>query len=821
MRDRWVLRAGAVLLGGVISEYSRLSARVFILALLVLIFIRILRWKPADFARSYFRPEIIILTVSVVIGFIYGMTAERGLAEPLVIKNIEVRGELIDWSTDEIGGKGIFEIDDTRDRYYLKVYSEVISDSSWAKVRQGDSLAFTAKLEQPNFSGTEGGFDPQLYNAVRGIRGTLYTSGETEIIKEGRSSFVWLIREEVRKSLVGFENGCSAVFEGILFGDSSQIPDNIIERYKVTGVLHVFAASGANVAFVITLVWGLLFFLPRKARILVCVGLIFFYALLCGANPPIMRASILGTAVLLGMIGKGRVSSLRWLAFAGVILFAWNPLYLRDIGFQLSFSASWGIIVLAKKMGDIKIFDKMPILLRFTVLAVFGVQLASLPLLMACFHRVSLIGLLANVFVLFILGAVLQFGLIGTILLIYKPFALVFFQVSIWLIEFTDTVLGFLAKISLADFWVLNPGILFFVFWYVSLAVWLIGRKKVWFVFRVQLRKLSWTILIWHEKLLGKKLESGQKAKSYCGVFLTKEFAQCIINLLKKEQYQKTIGIVIVLILFWSPWNYYQRLEVVFVDIGQGDCILLHTAEENIMVDTGPKTESFDSGESIVVPYLMQRGIGSLDILFITHEDGDHIGGANYIVNNIPVNKIGVSAVGERLYNEEWQNGIPIQDYSLAGKLLQLSAGDRLDFTSGMVIEVLAPVEVLTGTNADSNNNSLVIKVRYMGKSILLTGDMELEEMQTMVERGANWDVDFLKIPHHGGKSSFDEEWFDNVNPEAVFICVGRNSFGHPTEKVLSYWNGRDIPLYRTDEDGTIQLIIDKNGTEIIRGRDK
>lgn len=830
MKDKWVWRAAAVLVGGLISVYSSQEVRIWVLAFFLLLFVRLWFWKPSDFFGRWYRPEVILLAAGVLTGYIYGMTAEKELPRPLVVDRLTLTGRLADWVVTDSGARGIVELEkvyyfessspeqleELREKlgrkYLVRVYSDRTGGvkEGWSRVRPGNRIRFEARLEHPRAPSIEGGFDPSLYYAVRGITGTLTARGDADFLEEGRPPLTWLIRERIRTVLLPYWPEETGILEGILFGDSSRIPPDIIDIYKTTGVMHVFAASGANAAFVTALAWLLFFFLPKRMRILASIGFIVLYAALCSGNPPILRATIMGSAVLLGMFGRGKVSSLRWLLYSGVILFVWNPLYVRDISFQLSFAAAWGIIVLSPRINKMSWLEKFPPVLRFAVSAAFGAQIASLPLLISVFHRVSLIGFAVNVLVLFVLGAVLQLGLIGTILAFAKPLALVFFQVSFWLLEFTNAVLGYLAGFPLADFWVLEPGILFWVFWYIVIAVILIGREKLWFVFMVQVRKIK-RLLSWfgqNEGQFSQEVSAGFKdSGSFFGLkAVLFSYKDCLLRFL---------FIFLFVIFLWSPWIPGEKLEITFLDVGQGDCILIQTPGENFLVDAGPKLDNFDAGEKIIVPYLLEEKVGRLDVVFITHEDGDHIGGAGYLLNNIPTDLVAVPELGERLASREWQNGIPAVIWSSPEKLVRLKAGDSLNFESGLTVEVLAPTGVLTGTGADANNNSLVLLLHYLDRKILLAGDMEGEEIRTIVERGGKWDADFIKIPHHGARSSFDESWFDQTYPRAVFISVGKNRFGHPSPEVLAYWRQRGIPVYRTDIHGTIRLTIDKKGSSL------
>ncbi|NLI92418.1 MAG: DNA internalization-related competence protein ComEC/Rec2 [Peptococcaceae bacterium] len=785
MKDQFMRHAAAILLGGFIAVQIKQEVRIWILAFFVLLLIRVFYWKPADFWGRMNKPEIFLLSAAILIGFFYGMTAERIIAGPLIIQETVLQGKIEDWSIDHTVAKGIILLQNDKqihkglgERYSIRVYTDSRGTfgQGWEVVKPGDRIRFAGRLEQPKGPGTAGEFDVPLYNAVRGLSGLVTAKSEVTVLEKGEPGISWRIREKVGSVLKANWPDQAGIMQGILFGDSSRIPSQSLEMYKASGVMHVFAASGSNVAFVILLFWGIFFFLPQKLRIAATVGMVVLYAALCQGNPPILRASILGIAVLIGRIGKGKMSSLRWLMFAALSLFVMKPLYLKDISFLLSFAATWGMIVLSPRLEKVKGINKLPGPLRFSVAVSLSAQIAALPILIEVFHKISLVGFIANIFILFILGAVLQFGLIGTVLIMFPFFPCVFFQAGVWLLYFTDTVLGWLAAFPFSYYWVLSPGQLFWLLWYCSLGVWLFGKDKVWFILRVQLRKLSGPL-------------------------------------------KPIFFLLFFILLVWISSSKTNGISVTFLDVGQGDCVLIRTAQENLLVDTGPKNDRYDAGERIIVPYLMEKRINELDMVFITHEDSDHIGGAKYLFANIPVKTVGVPEVGDRLGNPGWQEGIPPEFLDNKDKLMRLQAGDTLEFSSGLTIEILAPVSATGGSTADPNNNSLVMILHYLGSEILLTGDMEKEEMQQISDRGAKWNADFIKVPHHGGKGSLEPSWYDETYPLAVIISVGRNSFGHPSPEVLAYWQERNVTIFRTDIQGTIELENEGQGFRIIAGR--
>ena len=901
MREVWVRRVSAFLAGGVAGVFAPNGIEIWLVGILGLLGVRLLVWQPPDFFGRLWRPEIIILGATVLVGYLYGLTGDLRLADPIRIEGVEVRGTLLDWQVSEGQGSGVFEIyawsggkvvnggqeeampdDFAGQKYRLAVYpgADGALPVDWQQVVPGDALTFRANLERAPGAGTPGGFDRRIYDNVRGLSGTLTAKGNMTVLEMGTPSWVWRVRQHVSQYLATWSSEETGVLEGILFGDSSRIPPEIEENYRVTGVLHVFAASGSNVAFVAALFWGLFRFLPRTFRVTGTSLALLFYAALCGGNAPIIRATVLGVAALLGSLGQGRFSALRWLLFAAGGLFIINPLILKDIGFQLSFAATWGIIVLAPRLAALPIMSKVPAGLRQVMAVTWSAQLLTLPLLIDAFHRISLIGLVVNLFILFLLGTVLELGLVAVLLSFSVTLSAPLFQVCFWLLAWTNQILAYLATLPWADVWVLRPGWGFWLLWYGGIALYLVGLEKVLYMVKVQ-------GLVWERKLaarlhrdqgckrperperLGgsggsagatsaerfkepagderfKEPEGAERFKEPAGAKMPEEPAgaerfreparaekserprgSAVSSKMdgagyrpwRTEQIVKWGGILLIGLWLWAPWQGQGELEVTFIDVGQGDAILIRTPEEQtILIDAGPKTDNYDAGERIVIPYLLEMGVKELDALLVTHEHQDHIGGVGSILENIPTGWVGVPQVDERLTALEWRNTLSGYEQQ-AGQVQTLAVGDRVELDSQAWLEVLAPNEVLVGTHSDANNNSLVLKLHYAGQTVLLTGDMEAEEMKSMESAGADWEADFYKVPHHGSRYSLEKDLLDTMEPKAVFISVGKNSFGHPAEEIVDYWEQRRVPIYRTDLDGTIRLILDEDGAEIITGR--
>ncbi|HWQ89339.1 MAG TPA: ComEC/Rec2 family competence protein [Desulfitobacteriaceae bacterium] len=829
MNDLWSRRTAALLCGGISGIYLPAAAGFWVMGILLLVLVRLWLWRPQDFWGRVYRPEIFITAVGVLAGFVYGLTVPQQWPEPFNLKYIQLSGTLLDWSETSAKATGVFEVEEGAgdqeivtglrgQKYRLTVYpkSDGQLPAAWQQVQPGDHLRFAARLEQPRSQGTAGAFDLRLYYAVRGLQGSLTAQDEVIIAAQGSPPLTWLIRKQVMENLRLWDRTETGVLEGIIFGDASGISSELQERYRATGVLHIFAASGSNVAVVLGLLWFLTVWLPLRLRLGMCSAGLIGYAALCDGNAPILRATILGIAVLLGRLGWGRVPPLRWLLLAALILFVHNPLLVRDLGFQLSFIATWGIIVLGPRIQAWQVFHYFPRQLAWALAGTLAAQIAVMPLIITAFHRLSLVSLLANLAVMVLVGTVLELGLIAVMLSYIPVLAAPFWQVSLWLLQISNAALAQLALLPWAEVMVMQPGVGFWLGWFGGITVWLAGRERLAFIARVYCRKLWRRLLFNHcqhlyPQLLNHLLEP-HRTKF---VNLTGEYGPLSKNNLS------WLLIALLTILLWSPWGKSTVLEVTFLDVGQGDCIIIQTPEQQaIMVDSGPQNEQFDSGAKIIVPYLLHEGIKNLAALLLTHEHQDHLGGAQTVLENIPVAWVGVPAVDQRLSNQQWSEGLTagIQDSSERFRLLQ--SGDKIVLDSGIFLEVLAPRKVLEGTSSDPNNNSLVLRLNYQESSVLLTGDMEQEEMATIADAGLDYEADFFKQPHHGSTNSLAEPWLDAIQPRAVIISVGKNSFGHPSPQVLQYWAGRQIPIYRTDQDGTIRLRLDpQGGAEIISGR--
>ncbi|HII90846.1 MAG TPA: MBL fold metallo-hydrolase [Methanosarcina sp.] len=241
-----------------------------------------------------------------------------------------------------------------------------------------------------------------------------------------------------------------------------------------------------------------------------------------------------------------------------------------------------------------------------------------------------------------------------------------------------------------------------------------------------------------------------------------------------------------------------QNLTVHFLDVDQGDSILLEIDGKSMLVDAGES----DQGK-VVTAYLQDQGISTLDYVVATHPHSDHIGGMNEVLNNFQVEHFvdsgypHTSKTYENMLTTIDQKNIPFQ---------VAQAGQKIDFDPAVDIEVLNPAKTYS---EDLNENSVVLKVTYGTTSFLLMGDAGLETEERIMKAGYNVDADILKVGHHASRSGSGISFISAVSPEVSVIEVGAgNDYGHPHAEILERLQ-KASKVYRTDLDGAITVTTD------------
>jgi competence protein ComEC len=267
--------------------------------------------------------------------------------------------------------------------------------------------------------------------------------------------------------------------------------------------------------------------------------------------------------------------------------------------------------------------------------------------------------------------------------------------------------------------------------------------------------------------------------------------------------------LVVIIVQVFSPVD---NLKVNFINVGEGDCILIEAPKKyNILIDGGGTPLSdFDVGGKVVIPYLRRKGINKINLLILTHPHLDHLEGLLAVLREFKVEMVLDSGLICNIpeYREF------ISNIKKEGILYhQARAGDNFIFNNNLEIILLNPLYNSDFYNeSDFNNASIVVKLLYKNTDFLFTGDIENTTEQNLLIWQNILKSDVLKIAHHGSSNSSSLEFLEKVNPIITIISTGKNNFGHPSEKIIERLKDKNIPVYRTDQNGTV--IIRTNGQE-------
>ncbi len=265
-------------------------------------------------------------------------------------------------------------------------------------------------------------------------------------------------------------------------------------------------------------------------------------------------------------------------------------------------------------------------------------------------------------------------------------------------------------------------------------------------------------------------------------------------------------GLALAFVLVWSSVASRpdDNLHVYFLDVGQGDATLIRTpGGDDILVDGGPD-ESVLSEIGSVLPFWDRK----IELVILTHPDSDHVGGLTPVLERYAVDEV-------------WKTGVNYQSAIYADflrlidenqiKFSDVSQGERRIFDERVSLEVLAPLNSLVGKSVkDTNITSLVCRLDFEGKSFLFTGDAPSEVENSLIKQNANLKADVLKVSHHGSRSATSEEFLELVLPQIAVISCGKdNRFNHPHQEVLERLALISAQVYRTDQIGRMEMIVE------------
>ena len=661
-----------------------------------------------------------------------------------------------DVNNEKISGKTLVNVTD--------------ENGDFSNLNIGNLYKITGKLRLPFKASNPSQFDYGKYLRNFNTYTIIYAENSNCEKLDEKLSIKWRFLNElnnVRNNIINthakyLKSPNLEILGGIVFGDDAVAPpDYIKDSFKNSGLLHILAASGMNVAFI----YGFWYFILRRLRapvkftIISGMCVVILYTLMTGLGASVVRASLMLLFVLAGKLIDRDSHSISLLAFVASLMLLYNPAYINDVGFQLSFIVTFGLLTTANAVMALIQKFKIPNWLAGEILIPIVAQFWVIPLQMFYFNTISTYSIPANISIMPFLSVISFGGFLSSIAALIKPIAKYICFVFDFILKFCLDILVFISdffsNLPHSIFETTHPSVIQVVLYYLIL-------------------------------LLVTLLFKFGFSKRICGGICT---------------------LTIILILSAIPLHNHD-LEIISFDVQNADAFLVKTPENKyFMIDTGKagynggKTQA----EVIILKYLKDRGIKELEGLVITHFDSDHSGGAVDLANKLKINKIYINS-----YSSDTLTAKNFYDTVKSKNLnsLLVQKNETIYKEKDLQIRNFLP------HGKTDNENSIITLLSYKDFQMLFMGDAGVEAYNTIKSELPNAPIEVLKVGHHGAKGVVDDNMINSLTPVISIISTGKNTFGHPNKSTLDVLRNTDI--YRTDYNNSIKISVNNNNYKVL-----
>lgn len=639
----------------------------------------------------------------------------------------------------------------------------------------GNKIVLKGEFQEAEVKRNYGGFDYKEYLKTKGIYGLVKTNHKNiKIVKENNSNFILKFANDISKSIENranklFDKNKASLITGLLIGNIQNLDEDIKEAFRDSNLTHMLAVSGSHMSYIITLI-SFVISIGKigkvKSKIITIIILVFFM-LITGSSMSVVRACIMSVYMILASLFHKRVNIISSISISFFILMIINPYCILDIGLQLSYGGTIGIVFIYNNFKNIFIKNRknknqnknenektlkenIKVKLIDMIFLTISANIIIIPITMYHFNNISLTFVISNVLTSLIIGLLMLVSFV-TIMISYIIYPLAQF-LSIFLnilLELFIQIATITSKLPFSKILVPTIKIEFIVLYYFFIA-----------------------IIIFINKIKAKKKKRKIEKK--------------ILLSLSKIRTKKIIVILLIITTMTIIFNKNSKyLEIYFIDVSQGDSTLIVTPNNKKILIDGGGSETYDVGGQVLIPYLLDRNVISLDYVLISHVDTDHIGGIFSVLENIKVKEVIIcSQAGD---SENYQKLKEIVNKKKI-KVRVVKKGNLISIDKDVNLKILWPTDEFINENV-LNNNSIVAKLEYKTFSMLLTGDIEEIAERKILEEYENTNIlrsTVLKIAHHGSKSSSIQSFLNEVKPKIALIGVGKNNtFGHPNDGVL------------------------------------
>lgn len=684
----------------------------------------------------------------------------------------------------------------------ITLYHDGIIDTPFS---YGQEITLRGLLVVPEGKRNPGGFDYRAFLETRGMAAAFYGEADSLLVGDYAEElspvrrFALELKEKMQAVLqANLPPEAGGLLVAILFGERQALDPGVEEVVRRSGVAHVMAVSGLHVG----LLAALLYFVLQRFRLegwpvcLLLIVVLIAYTYLTGLKPSTLRALIMismGAAAL--CLGR-RKDLPTAVAAAALFTLLYNPLLLFHVGLQLSYAATISILAFTAPLQRLlkQFFIQLPERIfppaaQDYTAGLFAVTIAAqvgiLPLIAYYFKEISLVALPANVLILPVMALLLGIGLPSAVLGLFLPGLASFLTLAAYpLLAYILVLTGGLGSQGFAAVKVFPPRLLEIALYYGFFLL------------------MAW---------------QGDKIGSYYTLPAAwfRSFKRSV----------RPFHVLAALLLIALPFTWLgfpsfseKPLEVVFLDVGQGDAIFIRTpGGKNILLDAGGRPAYMEDiervGRLVVVPYLEHQRVRKLDKVIISHPHEDHYGGLLAVLEEVPVGLLITNS--EEVETESYHRLLTLAAEKGIPRLM-LEQGNVLPLGPSLKMDVLGPpARLFVGTGSDVNNNSLVLRLSYREVSFLFTGDIEDAAARWLLREDLLQQSHVLKVPHHGGYMSGLSLFMEAVEPQLAVMQVGRNPFGHPHGETVSILNELVPAVYRNDHHGAVMVYSDGYSMEI------
>lgn len=700
-------------------------------------------------------------------------------------------------------------------------------------LREGDAVEIFGRLYAIQSPDNPGSFDWKTFYRNRGIVATMRCKHREAIVRTKKgstdpgSTILKTLRQHLRHLLVDETmsqvDGASGLLEGMVLGQRSRVSRVVNDLFIRAGCVHFLAVSGVHLVIVMWLARTMAGFLGAtgRVRVFAMMAAIVFYALVVEPRPPILRASIIGMIYCIACLLHRQRTCLNWISACVIVLAILNPGMVFDVGYQLSTAAVIGVSYLAPALQpwiaaiSIRLILLPGFLLRqnwnpfgfetdlpipqrrwfqrlghwtyYKLVEGFSITLAAwlaaLPIVAAVFFHVYPWGMINSLLLLPVVTLVMALAFAKMIVAVVSPTASTAFSGG--LVWFSGRLLDLVDRLGHlpgAFAMVAKPPLYLICAYYLALLMFVLASGKR-----------------WPHKIEKENLPKGQDR----GTFLVPRWTSNAAFVI--------LGIAAVAWLY--PATDSGKLTVTALSVGRASTTVIELPTgESLLYDAG-SSHLRDPGRSTIVPYLLTRGITSVRRVWISHPNLDHFSGIPSLVETLKTGPIAVNrwfrkrsgTTSNKLLRILHDLDHPIE--TLRPSLNTQTYGD-------VSIDYLWP----TGETDDTyttNDTSTVLRIRFAGKSVLLTGDIEAAAERTLLGRGG-LSADVLFLPHHGSVTQATSAFVSAVHP----VVVVRSS----SERTSDTINGlneitRPYPTFNTADVGAVEITLEVDGITVRTAR--